>query len=141
MIPTLNCLASNITATLLSPWLPQSRRQTLPHILGKNKVFFAASTSVKVHSKSVRPICFLYCFIVVTYRSYHLRITFATWQKEIIPYFTAEELRHKEKFSEITQVLISIEMMGLRHLTDAQLLKRAYGCLQFEVRLSTSSEI
>lgn len=110
MIPTLNCLSSNITASLLSPWLPQSRRQTLPHILGKNKVFFTASTSVKLHSNSVRPLCFLYCSNVVIYRSYHLRITFVTWQKTnseypqkaIIPYFAAEQLRQKEKFSEIT---------------------------------------
>lgn len=113
MIPTLNCLASNIIAALLSPWLPQSRRQTLPHILGKNKVFFTASTSVKLHSNSVRPLCFLYCSNVVTYRSYHLRIIFVTWQKTnfeypqkgIIPYFAAEQLRHKEKFSEMIQVL------------------------------------
>lgn len=110
MIPAVNCLASNITAALLSPRLPQSRRQTLPHILGKNQVFFAASTSVKLNSNSVRPLCFLYCFIVVIYRFYHPRITSVTWQKTnseypqklIVPYFAAEELRHKEKFSEMT---------------------------------------
>lgn len=45
--------------------------------------------------------------------SYHLRITFVTWpknnseypQKGIVPHFAEEELRHKEKFSEMTQVL------------------------------------
>lgn len=113
MIPTLNCLASNNAAALLSPRLPQTRRQTLPHILGKNKVFFTASTSVKLHSNSVRPLCFLHCITVVIYRSYHLRITFVTQkktnfeypQKGIVPYFAAEEPRHKEKFSEMTQVL------------------------------------
>lgn len=111
--PTQNCLASNITWALLSPQLSPSGRQTLPHILGKNEEFFITSTSVKLHNNSVRLLCFLCCFTVVIYRSYDLRITFVTWQKTsfeypqkgTVPYFTVEELRTREKFSEMTQIL------------------------------------
>lgn len=60
-------LKSNITAPLLSPQLPQSRRKTSHNILGKNKAFFSASTSVQLHSNAVRPSCSLYCFNVITH--------------------------------------------------------------------------
>lgn len=149
MIPTLNCLASNTTAALLSPLL-QPGRKTLPHTLGKNKVFFTASISVKLHSNSVRPLCFLYCFIctVVIYKSYHRRIIFVTWQKTnfeypqkgIVPILHQRNWGTERKFQRWHRSLISIEMMELRHLTDAQLLNGGYGCPQFEVRLPISSE-
>lgn len=127
MILTTSCLVFDITAALLTPQLPQTRRQMLPHIPDKKKEFFSASASGKLHSNTVRPLCFLFRYNVVT----HIGLTTSgspLWhgkkpaldipRKELLLSSQLRSWGTVSNFQRWHRSLTSSEIVGLWHLTD-----------------------